>query len=151
MTSNLALIGPEAAFRGPYQGGLPGQTDRARRVGRDRPAAEHPGTRVQLPVPTTPGPVGLPGPLRWDWDLPRAVQGSTRYTHPGTPPVYPPWYHTRTRTPATVMTRYPSTDHPNTRFWDLVGEPRGVEYSRVLGSQAGYIQLYPFRRPYDWV
>ena len=28
------------------------------------------------------------------------------------------------------------------RFWDRVGEPRGVEHSLNLGSRTGYIQLF---------
>ena len=31
------------------------------------------------------------------------------------------------------------------RFRDVVGEPRGVEYTHVFRSQAGYIQLLMFR------
>ena len=37
------------------------------------------------------------------------------------------------------------------RFGIPVGEPRGVEYRPVLGSRAGYIQLFEVRRVYTAV
>ena len=37
------------------------------------------------------------------------------------------------------------------RFDTLVGEPRGIEHSRYIGSQAGLMSADWFTRPFDWV
>ena len=71
--------------------------------------------------------------------------GSTRYTHPGTHPVYPPGlHHTRTRTAGTsVGAVYGVVVTAGLR--GHVGEPRGVEHTGI--NQPGMVNLaglYPF-------
>ena len=85
--------------------------------------------------------------------------GMSRYyppgiPHPGTTPVYPPWYHppaphvTAARVHhgrgATGTCTYDSFEH-------VVGEPRGVEHSRVFRVPGWFILLLRFARPFDWV
>ena len=78
------------------------------------------------------------------------------------PPWYPPGIPTRYTHPA--CTQPPSARHAhrpampvspractNDRFWDTVGEPRGVEYTAVSGSRAGLYRFIRFARPFDWV
>ena len=130
---------------------------------RPRPAERAPersgvggsGTAYTGPHPGRPDPAphhsrplqGLPGPLRW------VLLGSSSGSwvlggwvlHPVYPPGYPPCIPTSTGTPTTRMSWLVHTTHgpgtPRTctygRFWTAVGEPRGVEHSRVLGSRTG--------------
>ena len=75
-----------------------------------------------------------------------------RYTHPITHPVYPPWYTSRTpRVTAARVHRQRGTPGTCTydRFRLVQGEPRGAEYTRVLGSHACILPLVGFTRPFD--
>ena len=59
----------------------------------------------------------------------------SRYSPPSHPPVYPSLVPYRART-TPLPSAYPKVGAcPNTRFWDTVGEPRGVEYR-------GYLALF---------
>ena len=79
-------------------------------------------------VPVLPSPIPTPGPI------PRL------YTRPCTPVLGVP--ETVYGTPGTCT---------YDRFWHHVGEPRGSRTHPYLGSQASYIQLLRFTRPFDWV
>ena len=57
-----------------------------------------PGTRPAL-RPPTPAPMGLPGPASLSQVFLARWVGSTRYSPPTHPPVYPSPYHTQARTP----------------------------------------------------
>ena len=82
------------------------------------------------------------------------LAGCTGITHPGTHPVS----HTRPGThPLTPLYPHTTTVHHTLtactygRFWDIVGESRGVNTGLVSGSQAGITPLLRFTRPFDWV
>ena len=132
MTWNLALLARRRAFSGRYREGPCRGTDRAlghpgwyrAREGVFRPQ-DHPLRPLQ----------GLRGPLRCPGtSLKRAVAGWVvpRYSPPGTHPVYPPgMYPARTWTLPTSA--YPKVGHcSDSRFWDTVGEPRGMETHPVF-------------------
>ena len=147
----MTLISPLLAQRR----GFPGSRARYREgQALDRPGPEG-GTwscgRAQSPVPPTPAPCrGFRGPLRCTGDFPA---GTWRLG--STPPVYPPWYPPALYThPGTHLHRTipPRRRHArNSRFKDVVGEPRGVEHRLYSGSQTGYIQLYTVMRLYTAV
>ena len=61
----------------------------------------------------------------------------TLYYHPVYPPRIPTLvpYRSRTHPLCTKLTVQYTV--PDTRFWDTVGEPRGIETQLVSGSQAG--------------
>ena len=63
-----------------------------------------------------------------------------------TTPVYPTLVPTRSHTPPwytlPALAVIVMHSHPYSSFRDTVGEPRGVEYTAVSGSQDGYIQLF---------
>ena len=135
MRSILAILAQRRHSKGPGQGG-PARTDRARRV------VQEPSRR-RTRQDTRPAPISHPlqalwafrGPLRWIWDLPRAVQGRwvvPRYSHPGTHPVYPPWYPPGPRTPSPCTKLTVQYTVRDMQFWDTVGEPRG------MGTHAGF-------------
>ena len=144
--------------RVPSQGGASG-TDRARRVGTGA-GRTHWETRegtVPAPQTTHSRPLqGLPGPAPLSVVLlPRARWlGSTRYTHPGYPPVYP----SQAGTQAPVRRAVPHV--PRCRgvtgtctygcFDTTVGEPRGIEYTPVSGSRTRSEPHDWFTRPFDW-
>ena len=88
MRLNLALIGPEAVLSGGLHQGGPTGTDRAPQGWVQGAAPQD----VRLQQTTTPGPLGLPGPLRCLLDPPRAVWGwvpvlplpvPTQFPYPG--------------------------------------------------------------------
>ena len=89
---------------------------------------------------TTPAPAGLPGPLRCHGPLLEQRGWVYRYYPPYTHPVYPPGIPTlpapRTMYPPLARTRAPRACTYGS-FREAVGEPRGVEYSLVSGSQTG--------------
>ena len=98
---------------------------------------------------------GFRGPLR----CPVLLGTSARWL--GSTPVYPPWYPPSHTPPNT----HPGTPHvmaarvhreygtPGTctydRFWDVVGEPRGVEHSPLFRVPAGLYSILRFTRPFD--
>ena len=87
------------------------------------------------------------------WDLARGGWVVPGIALPIPHPVYPPWYHTRPRTPLhahTTTVHHTPRARTYGRFWIPVGEPRGVEYRPSLGSQAGIILYLEFTRPFDW-
>ena len=63
--------------------------------------------------------------------------GTPRYTHPYTHPGYPPGPHT---TPSAGHAQY-GWHAQNSCFRPVVGEPRGIETSLFIGSQAGLYTL----------
>ena len=74
----------------------------------------------------------------------------TRYTHPVYPPRHPPDTARRAHPgPTTVHGTLRTCTYD--RFRPVLGEPRGVEYSAVSGSQTGLYCIYRFTRPFDWV
>ena len=79
----------------------------------------------------------------------------TRYYPPGVPTRYtPPWYPPDSHDMHTAADRdqYGTTETCTYDRFDIVlGEPRGAEYSRVSGSQAGLMRYCRFTRPFDWV
>ena len=115
---------------------------------------------VRLPVTTHSGPLGLRGPLRCHWDPPRAAGPlalgdpvlPTRYTHLVPPRLYP--FQAPTDSP---RPRHARPDHrpahPRACTYDqfrpVVGEPRGIEHTAVLGSQSWFILYLRFTRPFD--
>ena len=53
-----------------------------------------------------------------------------------------------------MSTRRRPRGSANTRFWDVVGEPRGLEYTAVPGSRDWLYTVFDiqgFTRPFDWV
>ena len=125
--------------RGPAPGRAPGETDRAPQgwvQGRPPPPYSTPG-----PIPTHSSPcrasgarfAGM-GTSPGSWVVPRYS------THPV--PTQSPY-------PCCTPSRAQCSLHVHgarySRFWRSVGEPRGLEYRRVSGSQAGYIQLSVLR------
>ena len=102
-------------------------------------------------IPTHSSPMlGLPGPLHWDIPLPEQLGGWVvlpRYIPPSTHPVYPSWDpypH-----PYMAVTAVP--EGADTRFWTLVGEPRGIGTLRFQGPGLviySYLRLRGFTRPF---
>ena len=106
---------------------------------------------VRLHVPTTPGSLQEPsGPASLEHGpssssvlgtgIPLPLPTQSPY-----PPCIPTLYTHPTTTSSTCRAR------PYSRFWTVVGEPRGVGTQPVIGSQAGYIGILRFTRPFDWV
>ena len=131
------------------------------RVGRgwtDVPWDTRRGRSPPAPVPPCLGQGPLPAVAVRRWGPQRA--GSrwavyapvlpTRYTHPGIP--HPGTPHRPTPSSCTTP---PSTGTPRTCTYDSsetpVGEPRGMEHTRVSGSRTGLYSFYWFTRPFDWV
>ena len=81
--------------------------------------------------PPTPALIGLPGPA----PLVSAPLYSVRPWRLGVPRYYPPWYTHPVPIPTAVRRRCHAAGTRctprNTRFWHVVGEPRGVEYSGI--------------------
>ena len=77
-----------------------------------------------------------------------------RYTPPRTHPSPIPVPSTRPyRTPCTACSSVllvPGTCTYD-RFWDVLGEPRGLEHTAVSGSRTGLLRFIDFARPYDWI
>ena len=147
MTWNLALIGQEAGSRA-RTGRDPQGTDRAPQgwswsCGR----ALHPWTTHSSPCRASGARFAVHG-LRFPgcWACPGI-------THPGTHPLYPTLVLPRCTAPLDVAAvGYWVSLGACTydRFWQGVGEPRGVEHSLVSGSRAGLYLYLRFTRPFDW-
>ena len=141
MRSILAILAQRRHSEGISQRSGP---DRREWWGYTRPRRRTPWGRCSQ-IPPTPAPTGgFRGPLRCIWGLPRAVGGCL--VVPGIAlPVYPPVPY-----PASTPLRWRRCTHHdeherdgvNSCFGTLVGEPRGSGTQLVLGSQAGYIQLF---------
>ena len=113
------------------------------------------------PLHPPPAGEGFRGPLRCQGLLVVSDLGCrwapvlpTRITHPVYPTLVPPWDRTP---PADMLVPGTNTVYRSLgsctygRFWDGLGEPRGVEYRPVSGSRDWFIQYLRFTRPFDWI
>ena len=145
MRSILAVLALGGHSKGPGQGGEAGpHRPGPAGVVQEPPRPPYPVTPDPIPHPLQP-PAGTSGARSagygvspGSWVLPR---GTPLYYPPWyTHPVYPPWY-TRPAPPfcASCTPRHGTTGTCTYDRFELVqGEPRGLEYTKVSGSQTGY-------------